>query len=289
MLKEPSPANPRPDIILMDVQMPIMDGYKATHTIRTQEPYRDRIRHIPIVAMTASAIQGDKEKCQKAGMDDYLSKPVRGNVLEKMLLKWTLHGRRSSVSQQRHESPGLESNYSLGSSAPSRTHSPPPSSSKTPMPIVQGSSAFASMTPARRERLRSVDGTVVSGRQQAKGASPPASLSYTEKSQLKSVTTESANASQRRNFFNEEKASSLRDDKMLSVTTDPRSPHQLLNSEDERRPEASQGPSHKLTRENLDRHTSDQVLNQEARYNKKQNEESLDRDSLDSRKSVTKK
>ncbi|KKY26027.1 putative histidine kinase hhk6p [Diplodia seriata] len=67
----------RPDIILMDVQMPIMDGYKATHTIRTQAPFKDTpsIRNIPIVAMTASAIQGDKEKCQKAGMDDYLSKP----------------------------------------------------------------------------------------------------------------------------------------------------------------------------------------------------------------------
>ncbi|KAK7729575.1 hypothetical protein SLS57_002063 [Botryosphaeria dothidea] len=86
----------RPDIILMDVQMPIMDGYKATQTIRTEAPFRDspNIRNIPIVAMTASAIQGDKEKCQEAGMDDYLSKPVRGKLLEKMLVKWAVAGKR---------------------------------------------------------------------------------------------------------------------------------------------------------------------------------------------------
>lgn len=98
-LMEPtSPSHPKPDIILMDVQMPILDGYRATHLIRHHSPYSEdsNIRTLPIVAMTASAIQGDKEKCRKAGMDDYLAKPVRGKTLENMLLKWALEGKRKA-------------------------------------------------------------------------------------------------------------------------------------------------------------------------------------------------
>ena len=68
----PEPPHPKPDIILMDVQMPICDGYRATHLIRHHSPYNVSARNIPIVAMTASAIQGDREKCEQAGMDDYL-------------------------------------------------------------------------------------------------------------------------------------------------------------------------------------------------------------------------
>lgn len=89
----PNPPHPKPDIILMDVQMPIIDGYKATHLIRHHAPYNVSSRNIPIVAMTASAIQGDREKCKKAGMDDYLSKPVRGKTLEKMLVRWAISRR----------------------------------------------------------------------------------------------------------------------------------------------------------------------------------------------------
>jgi CheY-like chemotaxis protein len=64
--------------------MPILDGYSTTHAIRTQFQDIPEVRNVPIVAMTASAIQGDKEKCQQAGMDDYLAKPVKGKLLEKM-------------------------------------------------------------------------------------------------------------------------------------------------------------------------------------------------------------
>ncbi|KAF2682689.1 putative histidine kinase group protein-like protein [Lentithecium fluviatile CBS 122367] len=94
LAKEPSPMHPRPDIILMDVQMPIRDGYSATHAIRTDFKDTPDVRKIPVIAMTASAIQGDREKCQQAGMDDYLAKPVKGKVLEKMLVKWSIEGRR---------------------------------------------------------------------------------------------------------------------------------------------------------------------------------------------------
>ena len=85
----------KPNIILMDVQMPVIDGYKCTHLVRHHLPYRTYVQDVPIVAMTASAIQGDQEKCKKAGMDDYLSKPVQSKTLEKMLVRWSLqHGRR---------------------------------------------------------------------------------------------------------------------------------------------------------------------------------------------------
>ncbi|EFQ92366.1 hypothetical protein CFE70_001238 [Pyrenophora teres f. teres 0-1] len=99
LTQEFSPSHPRPDIILMDVQMPIRDGYSATHAIRTEAPWRNmpEIQGVPIVAMTASAIQGDKEKCVSCGMDDYLAKPVKGKLLEKMLVKWALEGRRKTA------------------------------------------------------------------------------------------------------------------------------------------------------------------------------------------------
>lgn len=72
------------------------DGYRATYTIRNSQPFASNamLRDTPIVAMTASAIQGDREKCQASGMDDYLAKPVKKPNLEKMLVKWAIEGRR---------------------------------------------------------------------------------------------------------------------------------------------------------------------------------------------------
>lgn len=73
-------------LILMDCQMPEMDGYEATLLIRQEEAARGG--HIPIIAMTASAMKGDRENCIAAGMDDYLSKPVGQEQLYRLLEKW---------------------------------------------------------------------------------------------------------------------------------------------------------------------------------------------------------
>ncbi len=74
----------RYDIVLMDMQMPVMDGVTATREMRKDE----RFKNLPIVAMTANAMQADRDRCNAAGMNDYITKPIEPEELWKALLKW---------------------------------------------------------------------------------------------------------------------------------------------------------------------------------------------------------
>jgi len=86
------------DLIFMDVQMPAVDGLTATRKIREWE--RDKGAHIPIIAMTAHALKGDKELCFEAGMDGYLSKPVSGRAIEEAIAQFVDDDRKASAAQQ---------------------------------------------------------------------------------------------------------------------------------------------------------------------------------------------
>jgi signal transduction histidine kinase/CheY-like chemotaxis protein/HPt (histidine-containing phosphotransfer) domain-containing protein len=87
------------DVIFMDCQMPVMDGYEATRRIRDRERVEARAR-MPIVAMSANAMQGDRVRCLEAGMDDYIAKPVKREHLAQTLARWLNETRSGSAEPQ---------------------------------------------------------------------------------------------------------------------------------------------------------------------------------------------
>jgi two-component system, sensor histidine kinase and response regulator len=92
------------DLVLMDCQMPVMDGYEATRRVRVWEsaaPEGAPRRRVPIVAMTANALLGDREKCLAAGMDDYVAKPIKRDVLAAVLAPWLQSASAASAAANR--------------------------------------------------------------------------------------------------------------------------------------------------------------------------------------------
>ena len=91
------------DLVLMDCQMPGLDGYDATREIRRRE-MAEPGSHIPIVAMTASAMAGDRERCLAAGMDDYIAKPITSSQLDELLNRLLPEPKSAAVAQRSAES-----------------------------------------------------------------------------------------------------------------------------------------------------------------------------------------
>ena len=104
------------DLVLMDCQMPGMDGYDATAAIRTWEARHGQGRRIPIVALTAHAMKGDRNRCLAVGMDDYLTKPLQADDLQSILEHWLEHrpgggataGAPSAPAADAHQEAALE-------------------------------------------------------------------------------------------------------------------------------------------------------------------------------------
>jgi CheY-like chemotaxis protein len=90
-------AEPRFDGVLMDCQMPVMDGYTATREIRKNEKYRN----LPIIAMTANAMAGDREKVMEAGMNDHIAKPLNVGAMFATIAKWIKPAAQHAVSGQK--------------------------------------------------------------------------------------------------------------------------------------------------------------------------------------------
>ena len=88
------------DIVLMDCQMPIMDGFEATAAIRSMEETANAQRRTPIIAVTASVLEEDRQHCLEAGMDDFCMKPIVARNLRQVLERWHPSRLSASTSKQ---------------------------------------------------------------------------------------------------------------------------------------------------------------------------------------------
>lgn len=100
----------RYDLILMDCQMPLRDGYETTRELRRREAAAGHGAHVPVVAMTANAMAGAREECLEAGMDDYVPKPINAEVLDGVLARW-LQSEHLAASVEAPAEPRLRSTH----------------------------------------------------------------------------------------------------------------------------------------------------------------------------------
>jgi len=125
------------DLVLMDIQMPEMDGLEAARHIRAQGKHAD----LPIIAMTAHAMAGDRSRCLEAGMNDYLSKPVRQDLLIGMISRWLGHGSGTSTDYHAATTSGSLSRKPAPPEPPAKGDSPPINLKKA-LSLVSGDRGF---------------------------------------------------------------------------------------------------------------------------------------------------
>jgi CheY-like chemotaxis protein/HPt (histidine-containing phosphotransfer) domain-containing protein len=140
------------DVIFMDVQMPELDGLEATRRIRARQKEAAPPQHlkqpIVIIAMTANALQGDREKCVAAGMDDYLPKPVRPETLQQVLER---HANR--VIKAAEGGTSLPAQAAISSSAPAAVAQPAPPLLTVLPPVAEAATPLVEQPPVDLDRL----------------------------------------------------------------------------------------------------------------------------------------
>ncbi|WP_241688396.1 hybrid sensor histidine kinase/response regulator [Pseudoxanthomonas composti] len=128
-------------LVLMDCQMPVLDGYSATRRWRQREAELPQLPRLPIVAMTANAMAGDRQRCLDAGMDDYLSKPVSREQLQACIGRWMQAGEAQGTPDQAHAiAPPDPSMPSAASAPPHTSPAQPAGDSPTSSPALPAAS-----------------------------------------------------------------------------------------------------------------------------------------------------